>query len=230
MDSKSPGIFERTGEGEVTAPRNASLASVRLGGRDYPQVAVQTCRVCSHPARARCESLLVEGRSPATIATIIKDGPPLTSRNLTEHLRNGHLPVQHEAVTRLRDQHAEERGQALEDGVARLVTSLSFATRVMDAVDTRLARGQVEVTVADGIKAAALVERMAKQTEPDRADGPDLYLAFAHYLSAIRHNTDDAQYKAVCHEIKTDPILQALWKRREQGRQGTLAPAPGGGS
>lgn len=195
----------------MTAPSNQSLATVRLGGREYPASGSQRCGTCVSPEREAIERHLVRGWSPATIAQSLPPERALTARQIGDHFR-AHLPVADEGVQRYRERAAEERGETVEEGAEQVVSALSFARRVMVEVDARLAAGDLQPQVRDGLKAAQVLADHDVDHDGDLSRD-DVAEAFMRCLAAIRANCSADQVRAIGRDIGRDPLMREILAR-----------------
>ena len=100
----------------MTAPLNASLATIRTAGREYPRKMAQNCRVCKSANRLTIEQMVVEGLPPSAIAKRIPADDHVTPRNVSDHFRNSHLPVADEGVVRFKELISERDGACRRPG------------------------------------------------------------------------------------------------------------------
>src|SRR5262245_38488881 len=133
-----------------------SLASVEVGDREYPMVTESRCKTCAHPLRLEIEKALAEGNVYSRILREIVPDGSLTERNLRDHLANQHMPVAAKAVRQVIAEQTEQALTALTPMVENLVGHLAFAQQVVDRVQQRLAAGEIEPSIRDGIAAAKL--------------------------------------------------------------------------
>ena len=134
-----------------------SLASVDVGGRTYPMVTETRCKTCCHPLRLEIEKALAEGKPySAVLQHLVPDGA-LSERNLRDHLVNQHMPAAAPAVRQIASEQAEQALTSLAPMVDNLVGHLAFAQRVVDRVQQRLAAGDIEPSISDGLAAAKLL-------------------------------------------------------------------------
>jgi hypothetical protein len=137
----------------------SALATYRVGGRQYEWTRSARCHTCRSPHRRTVEIRLVGGASCSEAVQGLPDDARLTSRNVREHLKRGHLPIEHEVVARLIEQEKKERTRQVEAGVAVRVQSLAMASTIIELVTARLLAGELDVTFRDGIRAAQLLMR-----------------------------------------------------------------------
>ena len=196
----------------MTAPSNQSLAFVRVGGREYPSLGSQRCGCCVHPLRESIERQLVQGRSPGSVVASLPEAQPLTARQVGDHYRN-HLPIQDAGVAMYREQQAEARGDLVAEGASHVVTALSFASRVVSTVDARLVAGEIEPSLTDGLKAAALLAPVEQDVDSD-VDMDAINQGFMEYLRAITTVCSREQVQAIGAHLAANPVMKALWDRR----------------
>jgi len=192
---------------------NLGLATVRVGGREYPQVSERTCKACRSPYREQVESETVAGRPWKAILASLPDDAALTSRNLADHFRHGHLPVAAEATQLLAERQAEERGAVVETGAARIVDFLEFAQAVMGRVNHRVAAGEVEPGISDGLRAADLLARYDPGPTMSEADYAQVLMIYADTAKAVM--TSEAHQEFVAR-LDTNQALQDLANRWQE--------------
>lgn len=152
------------------------------------------------------------GDSPGSIVASLPDEHPLTVRQLMDHFR-AHLPLANEAVARFRDSEADRRGALVTEGADRVVTAMAFARRVMRQVDVRIEHGEVQPTVSDALRAAALLA----PAEVDNQAGitqDDAYNGFLAYARAIQNHTTPEQANKIGADLRADPLMRSLLERR----------------
>lgn len=199
----------------MTVQANLSLASVRLGGRAYPWRAEARCMVCRSPHRLEVEERTVAGDSWKSIADSLPDNSGLSERNLADHFRNGHLPVQDAAVVRLAEQQAEERGEVVEAGAAVVVSHLDFARAVVGRVRQRLVDGEIEPDLRDGLRATELLLRYEPVDEADQVAWTQAIMAYHDTAEQIM---DPEAFQRFTQALSENPILSELVRRHESAR------------
>jgi hypothetical protein len=100
--------------------------------------------------------LLVGGSS---FAQAIRTHPDagLSARNVREHIRRGHLPIEHELVRRLVEQEVKEHIALVESGVSAKLAVIVLAQTTIRSVNERLMSGELEPTISEGIRMARLL-------------------------------------------------------------------------
>ncbi len=186
---------------------------MRVGGREYPHVSERTCKTCSSQYRDLIEQETVGGRTWKAISRSLPDDAGLTQRNLADHFRNGHLPVAAEATQLLAERQAEERGAVVEIGAARIVDYMEFAQAVMGRVNHRVAAGEVEPGISDGLRAADLLARYDPGPTMSEADYAQVLMIYADTAKAVM--TSEAHQEFVAR-LDTNQALQDLAQRWDE--------------
>ena len=138
----------------MTAAANASLATATVGGRVYPVRTVAHCHTCVSASRREIERLVVQGLPYKAILQRLPDDSGLSEDSIRRHVKAQHLPIHDEAVKRLREQDAVERGEIVAEAAQAEVNHLSFARGILGQVQRRLANGEIEPDLRDGLAAA----------------------------------------------------------------------------
>lgn len=150
----------------MTVHANASLASVTVQGRSIPVVLRAQCRVCRSSQRLLIEDGLVRGLPPTEIVRRLDEPHGISTRNIREHHRRGHLPVDHDAVVMHRKLLASgEASRLASDATTWQIEQLVEHSAVLSAVHARLASGELSATLRDGLRAARLLFEFDRHTE-----------------------------------------------------------------
>lgn len=150
-----------------------SLASVRVGDRLVPLVHRAQCKVCCSPHRLMIERLIVDGIPPSEIISRLPDDSTLNVRNVQEHRRRGHLPIDHETVREVIA--AGRQGPITElvvDATVKVAADQHIAQLVVDRVFKAVANDELELKVRDGLRASQFLldcERRSGQLRELRA-------------------------------------------------------------
>ena len=193
---------------EKTPPTGNSVASIKLGGRAYPNVSVPQCRVCRSPMGLAIERAIVIGAGYAATARTFPEAH-LTGRNIEDHFANSHLPLRDEAVRRLQEEDGEQRAHLVEIGAEAVADQLELARLVVGRVRQRVARGEVEPTIRDGLKATEILTRaLAEDSSTSNQASAALTL---YSLSQIaREVLNKEQYRLLSAGVASDPVLTAI--------------------
>jgi hypothetical protein len=190
------------------------LATIRLGGREYPLVSERACKTCSSPHRDIIERDSVSGRNWATIIRSSPDDAGLSERNLSDHWRNGHLPVEAVAVSELAERQAEQRGAVVKEAAKKIVDYLDFAQTVVGRVNERVATGDIEPSVADALRAADLLARY--QPETTTTNEADYLTAFMAYHETAAEIMTAEQFQDFGRRLEANQVLRELSRRYEE--------------
>lgn len=143
--------MDRSGSSKLTA-----LVTCEVGGRSYPLVASPRCRTCRSPQRREIEKLVIGGSSFAE-ASRSYSAAGLSARNVREHIRRGHLPIEHEVVKRLVEQQVKEHIALVESGVSAKLGTIALAHTIIRSVSERLMSGELVPTISEGVRMASLL-------------------------------------------------------------------------
>lgn len=186
----------------------------RLAGREYPMRSAQGCKTCDSPHRLDVERQIAAGHSYASVVRSLPEEAGLTPANVRAHLVAGHLPLQVEALRRIAEERAESIGRDVESGVASLVDQVVLARTVVQRSFERIAAGDAEPEVADGIAAARLLHQMGVD---DQQGDKDLWTeAFMAYHDVARRLMPPEMFARFGDELRVNPILRSLQERHSQ--------------
>lgn len=99
--------------------------------------------------------MVVDGIPPGEIISRLPDDSTLNVRNIREHLRRGHLPLDHETVREVIA--AGRQGPITElvmDATVRVAADQHIAQLILARVFIAVANDEIEYTVRDGMRAA----------------------------------------------------------------------------
>lgn len=192
----------------MPAASNQSVASINVGGREYPLVSEPTCRTCQSPHRRLIEAEAVAGVAWHAIVDRLPDDAGLTARNLSDHFRNQHLPVAAEGVRQLAERNAREVGEVVAAGAQRLVDYLDFARSVVGRVNDRVLAGEVEPSVGDAIRAAQML--LQHDAQPQGPTNNDYVQGFVIYCEVAREMMGPELFGEFVHRLARHPVLRQL--------------------
>jgi hypothetical protein len=195
----------------MTMNGNADLEST-VQGQTYPLVSVPNCLTCQSPLRPDIERALVTGRSYAGVARQFPHAG-LSSRNIGEHYRRGHLPVQDEALRRLAEERAAQIAKDIDEGAGVIVDQVLFARAVVQRSFERLACGDAEPDIREGLAAARLLadfDDTATQVEAQA-----LFVLTRAYVEEMEKVASPEQMAEWAEACINNPEVQGV---REVGR------------
>ena len=158
----------------VTTPmshRNAPLAYVSHGDRQYSTVFVPECRTCRSSHRAEIEEMLIDGLPPKTIIERLPDDCAVSPQSVKRHFARGHLPIDTEMVRQRQQIRAEQRWEELGlAATAFMAREADLAQYVIDNFTRLLHDGKLTLSAATLMRAASFIydiEIAARQQEDD---------------------------------------------------------------
>jgi len=153
---------------------------------------------------------VAEGATYATAARHLPSDAGLSSKNIREHWRRGHVPVESELVSRLVESAQAERIDVLELGIAQSVRSLAMASAIVDEVTRRLVAGELEPTLNDGLRAARLLMAFQTAALPGREAERQLrksHEAINGVLALAKAHMPADDWSAVLRAMDADLVL-----------------------
>lgn len=206
-------------------PLNRSLVQVRVGGRTYDAIREPTCHTCTHPARHEIEELITQGYSYRGVAATYSevdwqdsDGkvfhlPKLNFQSIFYHFKNGHMPATAEAMRRIVERRAEKIGAAqYEKQIEQIVDQHIFAEQVLVRTQERLAKGEIEPEVRDGMAAAKFLQEVEAQTQQG-LDAEAWAAAMQRYFELAQQMMPPDMWQHFTQTLSRDPILRSIAAR-----------------
>lgn len=194
----------------------ASIVMYRVGGRSYPLKSVAQCKVCASPHRLEVEQQIINARTYAAICRSLPEDADLSPRNLADHYKNGHMPLEQETLREIVDERARIRGLSIENGTKPLVDHVVLAQTVVQKTYESLAAGTITPTIREGIRAAALLHNVG-MAEGDNFDQEDLVLAFTQFMEHARALMPPEMWDEFGRRLTGDPVLKALSAKHSEG-------------
>lgn len=187
-----------------------SAASIEVDGESYPYRVEPRCRVCSSSQRLGIERAVANGAPFQRIAETFGDHAGINARGIMAHVKRGHLPINAPSVQAVAKARSEEVSEAIAPMIRGAAANLGFAHAVVDRVRIRLASGEIEPNVRDGLAAARLIVECETGSGPadtsewqDEIMGvfetaqaimtPDQFAAMGDRLKARSNERDAAQ-------------------------------------
>lgn len=192
----------------------AALVVYRLGGREYPVRTVGQCKVCQSPHRFSIESEIASGRAYRRIQQdlLLADANcDLSTDNLGDHFRNGHMPMEVEAGRRIMERRARDRGHNIESGIESLVDGMALAEMVAAKTIEALQRGEIKPDIRDGLMAARLLETFSPVEDGiDQNTYAEAFMVFHEVAQGIM---TPGQFEEFGRLLGTNATLKALVSR-----------------
>jgi hypothetical protein len=198
----------------------SSMVVTRIGGRDYPLRSVPTCFTCQNVNRITIENDLIKGYSYTVIARGLADTPVgrmphPTARQISDHVKNGHLPIGVSSQRRLIERRAQEIGKSIEDSEDTLVDYLTVNQMIVQRGFERMQDAEIEPDMADLIAAS----RFLYQVEQSAGGGLDENTwrdALMAYMETTREFIPQERWAEYGAAMNANPILKAMAKAAEQ--------------
>jgi hypothetical protein len=147
----------------MTAPLNAGLATVELYGEEIALPSVGQCHVCSSKYRSLIDEGLLGSHTYKGVVALLPPDANITPRNVADHFRRGHLPVNEAAIAVLRSEQGRERGQAVQpvaEAVAdKVIAGLPLMRRILTKGSQLLEEGELRITTRDLIASAEFIAK-----------------------------------------------------------------------
>lgn len=208
----------------VEAPLRNSLVQIKIGNKVYDAVREPRCHTCTHPARMDIETMIVENVAFNTIAerwsNVEYTSPPgtlivlpeVSAASIRNHFRQRHLPL-HAAVSRqLAEKRMQEIGYDLEGLGGAFVDHVAFNQAVLQKAQERLALGEIQVDVRDGLAAAKYLAEI-EAAAGGSADAEAWAQAMEVYFGEAQKIMQPTQWRAFTESLAHNPVLKALAAR-----------------
>lgn len=185
------------------------MLMTRVGGRSYPAKIVQQCKTCTSPYRTQIENALLKSYGYAAIARSLPEDSNLNERNIMDHFRNGHLPIDESVRRVVIEEDARERGLDIEGYESTLANHVTFAKLGVQRVMQKMMSGELEPDLDHGIAFANLLLKVEDKAG-EGFDTEALTQGFIIYMDALRSVCSPAQVQAVTDAIASNPVMRAL--------------------
>ena len=200
----------------------ASIAAYRFNGKTYPFKTVSRCLTCQSPHRLEIEQMIARG---VPYSRIVKDldlregRNRVTTTSMSSHFNNGHMPVQSEVVRRVIERRARERGADMDPALSALVEGQGFAELVLHRVVERLADGEIDPGIGDGLSAAKLLADLAPHEQA--ASEADYVAAFMEYHRVAQDLMTPSQFEEFGRRLASSAVLKALTEKYAEATTGS---------
>lgn len=174
------------------------LAQVEIAGQQVNYRQEPRCRTCSSEHRQSVEAMIAMGRTWRGIARALPADAGLSEDNIRQHHSRGHTPLQAAVVQQVAEDRRQEITAAAEGQVEQLARHTRLAHAVLDRVLFRLASGDIEPEVRDGMAAA----RFLATLEPVGRGQEQYVAAFEALILAARSVLPAGQFDLVNLEFR----------------------------
>ena len=150
---------------------------------------------------------MVEGLSYKTIAGRLPSDADVSVDSMRRHLQMRHLPVEAEGVQQLQAQNAAERGKVVERGAQVMVEHVTFARGVLRRVQERLASGELEPDLKDGLAAA---QHLARFDVDAGVDQDAMLRALRALMETAKAIMNEGQWLEFSRRLTTNETIKDL--------------------
>lgn len=194
----------------MTAAANAALLNVEVNGTRVPYRSAPNCKVCTSGShRLGIETRIAQGEVYSAIVRSLPAGLGLTPRNLSDHFRLDHMGAQTAALRLVATRQAEKVARPVARLTEAVADDLGFAHVVVEQVKEKIARGEVEPTVRDGLAALRLIAQVESQAG-DRHTAHEFVTVMMHLIEMARDIMTPQQWDKWTDRVATNPILRDL--------------------
>lgn len=203
-------------------PNPSSMVMTRIGGVDYPMRSVPSCKTCQSPQRTLIENELVKGRSYAVIRRELEGlpggdrGHP-SAEGISEHVKNGHVPIGASLQRRLIERRAKDIGRNIEAAEESLADYVTVQQMIVSRGFERLQGGEIQPDVKDLIAASRFLHDV--ESQGDNGLGEEVMLQALHaYLEVARTFIPPDRWAEYGRAMAANPVLLAIAQKQDQQR------------
>jgi hypothetical protein len=212
----------------------------RVGGREYPMRSNIRCNVCTHDRRVDIENGIIQGFGHKAVAKLIIPVPPdgapeeeltqyqVAVKRLTlsidHHISGGHLPIDHTIRRVALEERTRELGVIAAERDGTLVDDIGLLKEVQRRTYERIAMGEIEPEVKDGV-AAAKITAAFRLIDANTDDDDIMRQALIHMMDSLQRLLPPELFDAALKDFRGDPLLRGLDERRKAIRRGQAIEA-----
>lgn len=191
------------------ATAGRSVITYRIGGREYPLKTNRQCKVCMSPYRFDIEEAIVAGRVYRKIVESLPEGADITIDNVKRHYYADHMPLSVSTTRQIVEDRARRVGKRIEDSIESLVDGITLAETVVQKTFERIASGEIQPGLGDGLRAATLLAQMGEYDQGG-VDQHAIVEAFIVYHESAQQFMTPEQFEAFGEMLDRNPVLKAL--------------------
>lgn len=201
--------FETKADGQA-------VMMTRTGGRDYEAKIVANCRLCNSPYRTEVENALLKSYSYVSIERALPEDAKISWKNIRNHYKNGHMPIEESMKRALIESDAQDRGLDVEAYEQALANHVTLAKLGVQKTMDRMMSGEIKPDISDGIAFARLLAQVESQAGTDTGfDVTTLTAGFAVYMEAMSQVCTREQMDEIVGRINSNPVMASLLRRHE---------------
>lgn len=195
----------------VRASGNNSITTYRMGGTDVSLVRDPQCRVCNSPYRFDAEEQILIGTTFKRIKDRLPEDAEFSDSSLRRHWQN-HMAVEQTIARGIVERRAQRVGKRVADAEDSLVDGMTLLETVVQKTFERIAKGEVEPTLKEGLVAAKVLAELGEYDESSM-DQQAYVEAFSVYQDVARRRMGDEEFAKFGAELADNPVLAALVAR-----------------
>ncbi len=192
-----------------------SAVMYRVAGRTYPMNINPRCHTCRSPYRSFIENQILCGYTYKQIAESLPEDMRLNARQISDHYRNGHMPLAEAARRAIIEQRARQKNLDAENGLDTLVDSITVLQSIVRDGSDRLARREIEPSVKELMAAAETLIALERDGEGS-SDWEEVSQGIQHVMAMAKSHMSNEQFLEFSRDIVTSPFLKSLMGE-EQG-------------
>ena len=206
----------------LTSEDGTSVATHRLGGRDYALKHVPNCRVCTSPIRLKIETAILHGLSIASIIKAIPEGhKTVSSKSIGRHWRS-HMPSNQTYQRILMEEYAREAGWDPEVHEGILANYITFARLGVQKVFMEMADGSLTPTIKEAIDMSKLLNDIESRAG-GAIDSQYFYNLFVTHYQAMVQEVDSVTLERIARRISSQQEYAGLLSQVSQTLEGRLS-------
>lgn len=195
----------------------STVATYKLGGRDYPLKTVASCIVCTSHHRVEIERQAIKGHGWAGIARQLPEEANISARNIAEHVRNGHLPMDLVRRNAIFEESARSVGRGLVEAEFNIIDQIAYSKLVINRRVEYLMDNDIVPDATEAAAAARLLAQVEIEKAESGIDEAAMLDGFLVYAEAIREHTTPDQFAAIARTISSHPVMRRLLGRAPRG-------------
>lgn len=196
--------------GDTAVTVRPSAVMYQVGGRSYPMKSAVLCKTCQSHYRLEIESQIIKGYGYSGIVRNLPDSCELNERNIREHVRNGHMPLDETIRHKIIEDRAKENGKLLEEEAGTVVDHIGFARVGIQKCFEDIMQGKQNVSVAEANQMANILLKAEQYAQGTDVDNYMVMQGFTTMLDILRTMLPADQYQDFGNRLAATPFLKSL--------------------
>ncbi len=194
----------------ATAVVRPSAVMYQVGGRSYAMKTARHCKTCQSHLRLDIENQIIRGYGYKGIVDSLPEGCELTERNLREHVKNNHMPLDETIRHRIIEERAQENNRLLENEAGTAVDHIAFARVGIQKCFEDITAGKQHVTVAEANQMANILLKFDQYAQGSEVDNYMVMQGFTTMLDILRKMLPPEQFQEFGVRMSATPFLKTL--------------------